>query len=155
MNSTEDSTADHDRAEPSAHAPHRREPRPPHGDPRLPIEAARDALTVKRVFGDAYVADGVTVIPVAKVYGGSGMGYGDGTGQGPAGEGAPHAEGSGGGGGFGLVARPAGAYVIRDGKASWQPAVDVNRAILGGQILGGIVAVSVACVLRARMRRRR
>lgn len=155
MNSPDEATTEHVHPGPDGSGPNRREARPPHGDPRLPIEAARDALTVKRVFGDAYEADGVQVIPVAKVYGGSGMGYGDGTGQGPAGEGAPHAEGSGGGGGFGVVARPAGAYVIRDGKVSWQPAVDVNRAILGGQILGAVVAVSVACVLRARLRRRR
>ncbi|TDE88814.1 sporulation protein [Occultella glacieicola] len=145
---TSEGTPDHDQHPPKP-------PRPPHGDPRLPIEAARDALTVKRVFGEAYSSDGATVIPVAKVYGGAGMGYGDGAGMGPSGEGAPHAEGSGGGGGFGVLARPAGVYVVRDGKVSWQPALDVNRAILGGQILGAIVAVSVACVLRTRLRRRR
>jgi uncharacterized spore protein YtfJ len=31
------------------------------------------------------------------------------------------------GGGFGVSARPAGAYVIKDGRVWWQPAVDVNR----------------------------
>jgi hypothetical protein len=33
------------------------------------------------------------------------------------------------GGGFGLVARPVGAYVIKDGEVSWRPAFDLNRAI--------------------------
>jgi hypothetical protein len=29
-----------------------------------------------------------------------------------------------------MAARPAGAYVIRDGKVSWQPAVDPTRILL-------------------------
>ena len=29
--------------------------------------------------------------------------------------------------GFGVRARPAGAYVIKDGRVWWRPAVDVNR----------------------------
>jgi hypothetical protein len=41
-------------------------------------------------------------------------------------------------------------YVIRDGTASWQPAIDLNRVILGGQIVG-IVAL---LVLRSIFRRR-
>jgi hypothetical protein len=31
------------------------------------------------------------------------------------------------GGGFGVRARPAGAYVIKNGRVWWRPAVDVNR----------------------------
>ena len=34
------------------------------------IEGARDAITVKRVFGDAYEKDGITVIPAATDYAG-------------------------------------------------------------------------------------
>ena len=49
------------------------------------------------------------------------------------------------GGGFGLSAKPAGAYVIRDGKVSWEPAMDVNRIVLGGQI----VAIVALLVLRS------
>ena len=45
-----------------------------------------------------------------------------------------------GGGGFGLTAKPAGIYVIRDGDAEWRPALDLNRVILGGQIVA-IVAL--------------
>jgi uncharacterized spore protein YtfJ len=80
-------------------------------------KSARDAMTVKRVYGDPVQSDGVTLVPAAAVRGGAGGG----------GEGG--AEG-GGGGGFGIVARPIGAYVIRDGNVSWRPAVDLNRVLL-------------------------
>jgi hypothetical protein len=33
------------------------------------------------------------------------------------------------GGGFGVAARPAGAYVIKDGTVRWRPAVDANRLV--------------------------
>jgi uncharacterized spore protein YtfJ len=80
-------------------------------------KGTRDALTVKRVYGDPVERDGVTVIPAAAVRGGAGGG----------GEGG---ESGGGGGGFGIVARPIGAYVIRNGTVSWRPAVDLNRLLL-------------------------
>lgn len=38
------------------------------------ITQARDVMTVKRVFGDPYELDGVTVIPAARVRGGAGGG---------------------------------------------------------------------------------
>ena len=41
------------------------------------IAQARDVLTVKRVFGEPYEKDGVTVIPVARVGGGAGGGGGE------------------------------------------------------------------------------
>jgi uncharacterized spore protein YtfJ len=82
------------------------------------VAATRDALTVRRVFGEPYERDGVTVIPAAVLRGGVGGGGGaDDRGQ--------HGEG----GGFGLVARPAGAYVIQDGAVRWRPAFDLNRTI--------------------------
>jgi uncharacterized spore protein YtfJ len=75
-----------------------------------------DAITVSRVFAEPYEKDGVTVIAAATVVGGAGGGGGhDERGQ----------EGE--GGGFGVIARPAGAYVIKDGRVWWRPAVDVNR----------------------------
>jgi uncharacterized spore protein YtfJ len=40
------------------------------------LNHAREAMTVKRVFGDPYEKDGVTVIPVANVMGGAGGGGG-------------------------------------------------------------------------------
>jgi uncharacterized spore protein YtfJ len=90
------------------------------------LAGARDAISVKRVFGDPIESDGVTVIPAAKV-GGGGGGGGDSEDNG--------------GGGFGLGARPVGAYVIKDGDVSWQPAIDVNRIVGLAFMLGLIFAL--------------
>ena len=95
---------------------------------------ARDAMTVKRVFGDPYEKDGVTVIPVASVMGGAGAGGGTGVGPrtGSASEeaGAKGAADSGYGMGYGLRATPAGVYVIKDGEVEWKPALDTSRLAL-------------------------
>jgi uncharacterized spore protein YtfJ len=95
------------------------------------LEGARDAIAVKRVYGDPIERDGVLVVPTASVRGGGGGG-GD--------------NDDNGGGGFGLQARPVGAYVIRDGEVEWQPAVDATRIALTA--LGALVAV--AFLLRGR-----
>jgi uncharacterized spore protein YtfJ len=80
------------------------------------VTSVRDAITVSRVFAEPYETDGITVIAAATMAGGGGGGGGhDDRGQ----------EGE--GGGFGVAARPAGAYVIKDGRVRWRPAVDVNR----------------------------
>ncbi len=101
------------------------------------VGSVRDALTVRRVFGEAYERDGVMVIPVATVIGGGGGGKGER-------EEPEGVEQEGEGGGFGLIAKPAGAYVVQGGRVRWQPAVDVNRIVAGGQI----VAVVALLVLR-------
>lgn len=105
------------------------------------IDRARDAFNVRRVFGDPIQQGGVTLVPAAWVSGGGGGGGG----EAPATEGAQGAEGAGKGygSGFGLRARPAGAFVLRNGKVRWMPAVDVNRIILGAQVLMGIVLLTV------------
>ena len=102
------------------------------------LERAGD-LSARQVFGDPIVADGVTVIPAARV--GAGLGAGSGEGQ---------QKRSGSGFGYGFGARPAGAYVIRNGKVSWQPAVDVNRIVLGAQVVAAVVVLSVRAVITAR-----
>jgi uncharacterized spore protein YtfJ len=99
------------------------------------LGGARDALTVRRVFGEPIEQEGATVVPVAAVRGGAGGG-GDDAGNG--------------GGGFGLSARPVGAYVIRDGEVRWRPAVDVNRFMLGWQIVSGLAVLAAWSVLRRR-----
>jgi uncharacterized spore protein YtfJ len=104
------------------------------------ISEARDVITVKRVFGDPYEKDGVTIIPAATVQGGGGGGGGEG----------PADQGKGGGGGFGLSVRPAGAYVINNGEVTWQPAVDVNRVVA----VGGAVAMVAFLMLRSIVRAR-
>jgi uncharacterized spore protein YtfJ len=103
------------------------------------INQARDALTVKRVYGEPYQVDGVTVIPAAVVMGGGGAG-GDTQGNG--------------GGGFGLSARPAGAWIIKDGDATWRPAIDVNRAILMGQVVAIVMFLSLRSIFKAWAKRR-
>lgn len=102
------------------------------------IASARDAITVKRVYGDPHEADGVTVIPAAAVGGGGGGGSGEG----------PEGEGSGGGGGFGVGARPAGALVVKDGEVTWVPTPDVTRIAL--QALIAIAALALLATVRRR-----
>ena len=103
------------------------------------VNTARDAITVKRVYGEPYERDGLTVIPAAVVSGGGGGGTGhDEKGQ----------EGE--GGGFGVTGRPAGAYVVRDGEVSWRPAVDPNRIIT----IVGLVVIAYL-ISRPRMVRAR
>lgn len=103
------------------------------------VTQARDVLTVKRVFGEPYEKNGLTIIPAAALAGGAGGG-GDGT------------QGKGAGGGFGVGAKPAGVYVIKDGAVRWQPAVDVNRVILGGQIVALVALLTLRAIMAARGR---
>ncbi len=95
------------------------------------LEEARKSVGARGVYGEPYVHDGLTVIPAASVAGGGGGGGGD------------SEAGHGSGGGFGVRSRPSGAWVIEDGVVRWQPAVDVNRIVLGGQIvaIAGIFAL--------------
>jgi uncharacterized spore protein YtfJ len=97
------------------------------------ISTARDAITVKRVYGDPYERDGVTVIPAAAVMGGVGAGGGE----------DPETKQSGGGTGFGLSARPVGAYVIDNGAVRWEPATDTTRLIVIAEALAAIVLVAM------------
>jgi hypothetical protein len=41
-------------------------------------------------------------------------------------------------------------YVIRNGTATWQPAIDMNRVILGGQIVGIVALLVLRSILRKR-----
>lgn len=107
------------------------------------IAQARDTLTVKRVFGEPYEQDGVTVIPAARVQGGAGGGSGE----------DPQGQGKGSGSGFGMTAHPVGAFVIRDGELSWRPAVDVTRIVLGGQLVAVAALLTVRAIIRARAKR--
>jgi uncharacterized spore protein YtfJ len=109
------------------------------------IAQAKDTLTVKRVFGEPYEKDGVTVIPAARVQGGAGGGSGE----------DPDSQGRGSGSGFGVTARPVGAFIIRDGDLSWRPAVDVNRIILGGQVVVVVALLTVRAIVKARSRSKR
>lgn len=100
---------------------------------KMTAEAAVD-----RVFGTPITHGDMVVLPVAKVGGGAGGG----SGTGPAADGPTN---SGVGGGFGMSAKPLGVFVLRNGKVAWRPAIDVNKVVLGGQI----VAVTLLLVARA------
>jgi uncharacterized spore protein YtfJ len=111
-------------------------------DVRHTIEQAKDAMSVRRVFGDPFEKNGVTFIPAARVQGGAGGGTGEG----------PEGEGKGGGSGFGLNARPAGAYVIRGDEVDWRPAIDPNRVIIAAAaiVVAALMVARSAIKLRAR-----
>jgi hypothetical protein len=44
--------------------------------------------------------------------------------------------------------------VIRKGEATWQPAFDLNRVILGGQVLGIVLFLALRSIAKARARAR-
>jgi uncharacterized spore protein YtfJ len=108
------------------------------------IRGTSDALSVSRVFGTPYECDGVTVIPVARVTGSAAGGGGEGT--------DGKESGGGFGTGFGVGVHGIGVYEVRNGTATWRPALDVNYIIRGTQVLAGIVAV---CTTLALLRRKR
>lgn len=101
-------------------------------------------INVRRVFGEPIQQGDATIVPAAKVSGGGGGGEGKG----------PEEQGSGSGGGFGLSARPVGAFVIRNGQVRWRPAIDVNRVILGMQIVVATGLLVLGKLLQARGLRR-
>ena len=121
-------------------------PRPPF-DPKEILSEARDAMTVRRVFGEPFEKEGMTIVPVAQVMGGFG---GGGPAETPAATGVTAPAGTkpaaptGIGGGFGVVARPMGVFVIREGRVRWVPSVDVTRLVFR-MILG---AAAILFVLR-------
>jgi hypothetical protein len=89
------------------------------------VAALATRLGRDQVFGPPARSGGTTLVPVARVRGG-----------------------------VGLVARPVGAFAIGpDGEVTWHPVVDVNRIVLGGQLVVG--AVLLAAVLGRRLLTRR
>lgn len=100
------------------------------------IASLAEQLREHQVFGPPVECGDVTLVPVAEIRGGGGIG-----GRGKLDKG--------GNGGFGLVAKPVGAWVVANGRVSWQPSVDVNRAVLSGSA----VAVTFLLVLRQFLRR--
>lgn len=105
------------------------------------LTGARDAISVRRVFGDPIEREGVTIVPAATVRGGGGGGAGTG----------PQADdgtstGTGSGGGFGVAARPAGAFVLHGDTVVWQPAIDRQRIVLATMALAAVIVLSIRSV---------
>lgn len=99
------------------------------------ITGTRDAMKAETVYGQPIERNGTVVVLAAKVRGGGGGG-GDTDGNG--------------GGGFGLTAKPAGAWVIRGDRVDWQPALDLNRVILGGQIVAIVLFLALRSIFKRR-----
>ena len=97
--------------------------------PRTPFRIVRRLLRARDVFGKPVSRDGVTLVPVSSVIGGAGSGESTGGNPGPQS-----------GLGYGFVARPVGAFEIRDGKARWRPVVDVTALAVMATLSGLIVA---------------
>jgi uncharacterized spore protein YtfJ len=107
------------------------------------LEKAHDVLNARQLIGEPYEKNGTTVLPVVSIRGGGGGGGG------APGDGSP----GGAGGGLGLVARPVGAYVIRGDAVTWVPAIDINRVILGGQLVAIAALLVARSIARTRARR--
>ena len=103
------------------------------------LEGAREAITVRRVYGDPIEKNGITIIPAADVRGGGGGG-GDANDNG--------------GGGFGLAARPVGAYVVSGSDVRWEPAVDVTRMAVMGMLTAIVGLLVLRSVVKAIFGRR-
>jgi len=105
------------------------------------VNEAKGAMRASEVFGTPYEKNGITVIPAAKIAGGAG---GGGDQQNP----------QAGGAGFGVSSRPVGAFVIKNGEVSWQPALDLNRVILMGQIVAIVALLTARAIVKATVKRR-
>jgi len=88
------------------------------------------SANVKAVYGEPVVAQGKTIIPVAKIM----YGYGGGAGTGGAGN--SMARGEGGGGGGGARAIPVGVVEVSDAGTRFVPISD--RKKLAGAVAMGI-----------------
>lgn len=111
-----------------------------------PLETVREVVgtvAVNRVFGNPITQDGLIVIPVAHVRGGGGGGGG----KSP--QGADSAT-TGSGGGVGMMAKPLGVFVVRDHSVRWRPAIDINKALLGGQIVALVALLTIRAIVKAR-----
>jgi uncharacterized spore protein YtfJ len=102
------------------------------------LSRVTDDLTPKRVFGEPIERDGVMLVPVARVRGGAGGGSGGREGE----------EGIGGGGG--VDAKGLGVFVDKDGNVSWQPALDVTKLAIGGQLFALVFMLVVRSIVRRR-----
>lgn len=113
------------------------------------IGGVQDASTVKRVFGDPIERDGALVVPVASIRGG--FGGGQGPAAGPGADAAAESVSWGGGGAW--SASPAGVYMLKDGEATWYPAVDANRTILLSMLTGIVALLALRSIVRTLAKR--
>jgi uncharacterized spore protein YtfJ len=106
------------------------------------ISKVREGMTVRTAIGEPVEHDGIVVVPAAKLRGGAGGGTG-----------TDEEKGSGSGGGFAITTTPIGAFVIKDGQVTWRPAIDINKVIIGGQIVAVVALLTIRAIVKARLRR--
>jgi uncharacterized spore protein YtfJ len=111
------------------------------------LQGVRERLTASTSIGEPVRTPDVTIIPMVRVAGGGGGGAGiDHHGD------ADAEADQGGGAGFGLQSRPVGAFVVRGSRVTWRPATDVNRIVLGGQIVGAVAILVAGTIIREMIR---
>lgn len=103
------------------------------------LEGAREAISVRRVYGDPIEREGVTIIPAAHVRGGGGGG-GDAQNNG--------------GGGFGVTARPVGVYIVHGEEVRWEPAFDQTRVAVMGMVTSIVALLVLRSVVKTIFRKR-
>ena len=101
-------------------------------------ERLQTAATVKTVYGDPVVAEGKTIIPVARVRFGFGAGFGEGDTGGEGVSGDAEAD-KGGGGGGGVEVRPVGFIEITPGETRYV-SIEGGRTAARLAFLGLLVA---------------
>jgi uncharacterized spore protein YtfJ len=105
------------------------------------LDQVKEIVGSATVFDKPYDKNGITVIPASRLTGGGGGGQQSGD-ESPA------------GGGAGVQASPAGAIVIKGDQVTWVSAVNLNRAIVFGQLLLLAAILSWRSVMVARARKR-
>src|SRR5437660_6467332 len=105
------------------------------------LQSLKDGIlgqaSVKAIYGEPIVAQGKTIIPVARIV------YGYGAGAGTGGVGDTSAKGEGGGGGGGVRAVPVGVIEVSDQPTRFVPISDRKKltgAVLVGLALGMLMS---------------
>ena len=111
-----------------------------------------ESNTSRRAYGEPVTVGEVTVIPAARVIGRGGGGGGGGV-DGEHEGNRKQRGGEGSGGGLMQSARPVGALVVKGSEVSWRPALDVNRIIVGGQVVAVVGLLVLRSFLKSRQRR--
>jgi uncharacterized spore protein YtfJ len=117
------------------------------------LSGIRDTITVKTVLGEPVVTDDVTLVPVHRVVG---MGCQCGCGC-PGGKSCQTTQDDTsccdadqrGGAGARVKSTPVGAFAIRGKEVAWHPVMDLNKVILGGQLVGVVALLVAGAVFRA------
>ena len=52
-----------------------------------------------------------------------------------------------------VTAGPVGVYVVKGDQLNWQPALDLNRVIAGGQIVLVALLLTIRSIVKARAKR--